>query len=114
PEEQQIFRLGAEAFINKFELLYNKDAKKGFPKEYKHLIDQYFNITPKETSDILELINRNESKIPNNRKELYYIYNFLYISRKHILLGYYTSKKIMEDVFNYQSISDRYKGCIDI
>ncbi|MEN8138180.1 MAG: gluconate 2-dehydrogenase subunit 3 family protein, partial [Bacteroidota bacterium] len=32
PEEQQIFRLGAEAFINKFELLYNKDAKKGFPK----------------------------------------------------------------------------------
>ncbi|CAM4187747.1 gluconate 2-dehydrogenase subunit 3 family protein [Flavobacterium weaverense] len=97
---QKEIRLGIEEFRKKFEKITDKISTEGNREDYSLMIKTYFDISHKEQKIIFEMLgNQNVSE---ELKATYHLYKFLTTIREYTLLGYFTSKAIIDS----QVVSD--------
>lgn len=77
-----------------------------------HLIT-YFNIDKEEQSTIKDAIENPSSGDQTSEKD-YYIYSFLMTFKRLIMLGYFASEEIGENVLSYLPVPGSYQGCIPV
>jgi len=112
-ENEQIeFRKGCKIFISKFEKMFGKGIASGVIKEYELFLEKYMRLSDNEEKEILTLVNKNIKDINEEDKEDFYLYKFILITKKHSLLGYFTSEEIMINKLNYKSVPGQYIGCV--
>ena len=122
--------VGAHLFVDKFlaEVASDVDQKKCreglqiFKSDLKELagtdqiemlLVKYFEIDQDKRTAINELINNEAPDNPSNQKE-YYLYSFLMTYKRLLMLGYYASEQIGENVLSYLPVPGGYKGCIPV
>jgi len=113
-EEQNLFNLGSEKFIEKYESLFQKNILKGEKSEFKTLLKPYFDKSKDEEKAIFKLVELSFIEVDENERENFLMYKFLIAVRYYSLLGYYTSQTIMEEILDYNPIPGFYNGCVDL
>jgi hypothetical protein len=76
-------------------------------------LSTYFNIGKEEQSTIKNIIE-NSSPVDQVREKDYYIYSFLMTFKRLIMLGYFASEEIGENVLSYLPVPGSYQGCIPV
>ncbi|MFC2110643.1 gluconate 2-dehydrogenase subunit 3 family protein [Bacteroidota bacterium] len=102
PTQKQLFRKGAIAFGEKFEDLHGKNIVKGDHQEYDKILALYLKLSKIEEKKVLEQLQISFANVPEEKKTTYLIYKFLINVRKLALIGYFTSKEIIENKLEYQ------------
>jgi len=110
---QEEFVMGASFFESKFKAMYQKDILKGTKQEFDTLLALYFKISTQKQNEIFSYLKK-EERNSGDRKELYFIYQYLLFIRKHTLFGFYTSKKIGTEVLSYVPVPGKFEACISV
>jgi hypothetical protein len=123
--------VGAHLFVDKFlaEVANDLDQKKCreglqiFKSDLKELaagtdqiemlLVKYFDIDNDKRTTINELIENNTADDQSSRKE-YHLYSFLMTYKRLLMLGYYASEQIGENVLSYLPVPGSYQGCIPV
>lgn len=111
---QKMFQQGAAIFAGKFEAMFDKKALKGKRSDFEMLFASYFKLTDEEIQHILAEQRLKQSKVSENKLDIYLMYKFLFSVRYYTLFGYYTSEKIGKEVLNYDPIPGSYQACVPL
>ncbi len=109
-QNQELFKQGANIFIQKF----GSPVLEGKKEDFEKSLASYFNIPEEETKNILRDQRRPVEKINTSEKENYALYKFLISVRSYTLLGYFTSEKVGKEVLIYDPIPGSYQACIPV
>lgn len=112
-EDRELFKKGVGALRSKFEKITKKSVSDGDASDYSKVLDTLYGIPKDKKQAIAQLLNRG---IPEDKeeKETYYTYSFLRMFKKMLMMGYYASEEIGENVLSYLPVPGEYEGCIPV
>ena len=93
-------------------LVKDSGAKVGI-ESVSTLLAKYFEVNEEKQAAIKTVI---EDKVNNNQlsDDEFYLYSFLMTFKRLIMLGYFASEKIGEEVLSYLPVPGSYQGCIPV
>ncbi|WP_298532864.1 gluconate 2-dehydrogenase subunit 3 family protein [uncultured Algibacter sp.] len=109
---QDTFKEGAKQFANNFKKSLGKEASEGTREDYETLVSKYFNLSDKDSEEILK--SQRKNNVTPDELESYNLYKFLLSVRYYTIFGYCTSEKIGEEVLAYDPIPGSYNGCVSL
>lgn len=113
-KSKKMFHNGASEYKSKFELLYGKKALNGRREEFDELFSLYFNLSEDREQQVFEELRIPVNEVPQHKKSNYLIYKFLIQFRYYCLLGYFTSKEVIENNPYHNDNLGYYTGCTDL
>ncbi len=110
-QDQQTCRLGLDHWKSSYQQRHGKPLVEASSNDLQQELEYLLKVEPEQQQKIMGLI---QSDPPTEAKdqEQYYIYAFLMMFKKMLMLGYYASEQIGENVLSYLPIPGRYDGCI--
>lgn len=111
--EQKEFIKGMIAWREAFKDQIGNDPSGASMADYHENLFLYFNID-KEVQKVVRRKLSNRKFFSSPEKEKYLIYSFLIMFKRLIMLGYYASEEIGENVLSYLPIPGRYEECIPV
>jgi hypothetical protein len=88
-----------------------KDLSKATTEELQEELTHLFSLGPDQQQSINSMLSGNAPQDEQSSDE-YYIYSFLMMFKTLIMLGYYASEQIGENVLSYLPVPGRYESCI--
>ncbi|WP_299535520.1 gluconate 2-dehydrogenase subunit 3 family protein [Ulvibacterium sp.] len=112
-EDQELFRKGVKALRSKFEKITQKPIIDGGTMDYSKVLHTLYGVPKDKQPTITQLL---DGGVPEGKeeKENFYTYSFLRIFKKILMMGYYASKEIGENVLSYLPVPGDYEGCIPV
>jgi len=90
------------------------DAKRATRQEVLDVFKSYFDLPEAEKEAILYKQQKGVEDIPDEEKDSFALYKFLFTVREFALLGYFTSERIGKDFLVFDPIPGGYKPCIPL
>ena len=102
---------GLQYFKGDLESLSQKSGTKVSVEGIANLLTQYFEVNEDKQSAINTAV---ENKGPTNQLSNgeFYLYSFLMTFKRLLMLGYFASEQIGEEVLSYLPVPGSYQGCI--
>lgn len=113
PEDRELLKKGVKALRSKFEKITKKSLSDGDSTDYSNVLDTLYGIPKDKMLAIGQLLNEG---VPEGKeeKETFYTYSFLRMFKKLLMMGYYASEEIGENVLSYLPVPGHYEGCIPV
>lgn len=110
-EDQTTCKKGVEILINRFNSDTGISLGDAGTKEFTSILNKYFNIDADEQTTIKEMLETEPLDLVG---EDYYLYSFLFKVKDLIMVGYYASEEIGENVLSYLPVPGKFEGCIPV
>jgi len=109
--DQETFNRGLTLWLEAFEQQIGKSFDKATPEDYRAGLAAYFELTDARQEEIKTLL---DGAVPASTEDAatYHIYDFLFVLKRLIMLGFYASEEIGEQVLSYLPVPGRYEACI--
>ena len=95
-EEQELFNLGSNEFIEIFENKIGKNILEGTNKDFEKVLKAHLDIPENKTNYIFEILKKPYLSVQNQDRRDYLLYTFLTKMRYYCLFGYCTSEYFIE------------------
>jgi hypothetical protein len=109
--DQQTCKLGLDYWKSDYQKRQGKPLVEASDSELQQELADLFDVDHQEQQQLMELM-RSDPPSNSEEKERYYVYSFLMMFKKTLMLGYFASEQIGENVLSYLPIPGRYDGCI--
>lgn len=109
--DREKVKKGVTLWINAFESKIDKAVGDADYDDFKGSMQDYFKIDEMDQNRVRTLM-RNTS--PNDDDEEYWIYHFLFKFKDLLMLGFYASEQIGENVLTYLPVPGKFEGCIPL
>ena len=110
-QDQQKCRLGLDHWKTDYLQRQGKPLVEASANDLQQELAHLLGVDLQKQEQILALIDAEPPEEPEHAKQ-YYSYSFLMTFKKLLMLGYYASEEIGENVLSYLPVPGRYDGCI--
>ena len=107
---QEKFVLGFDVFKGMLEQTFNKNSAEATENEIKTVMKVLCSLSKEK--EIYEHLDLPLSEFSKENKDMYLVYYFVTKLRYYCLLGFYTSKEIVEGIEGVDSYTGYYQGCV--
>lgn len=111
PADRSVFDAGMNHWQSGFEKEIGKSVAQATAEDFTAGLRTYLSVPEQRQAEIRQLINGPKPQEPEKAVE-YLIYKFLFTLKRLIMLGFYASEEIGEDVLSYLPVPGRYEACI--
>ncbi len=111
PADRVIFDAGMMRWQSAFEEHTGKSVTQATAEDFTAGLRTYFSVPEQRQSEIRQLINSPKPQGAEKAVE-YLTYKFLFTLKRLIMLGFYASGEIGENVLSYLPVPGRYEACI--
>jgi len=113
PKDRDLCVKGFEVWKANFKNITGVPLDEADQEAFNKNISSYYHLDQEKKESVQELLGKEEPE--NGRdKETYRVYSFLKLYKRLIMLGYYVSEEIGENVLSYLPVPGDYEGCIPV
>ncbi len=109
--DQEKCRKGLEKWQADYEQRQGKPLFQASADDMQEELNHLFGVDQAQQRRISELI-AGDAPSDSGQASQYFIYSFLMIFKRLLMLGYYASEQVGENVLSYLPVPGRYDGCI--
>lgn len=114
PEEQARWKAGIDRWQGRFTKQLGRPVTEATAADFQTNLQHYLSVNDQRQAEIKALLSRENAPEDPAQAEDYHTYHFLFTLKHLIMLGFYASEPIGEDVLTYLPIPGRYEACVPV
>lgn len=113
PDDREIVKKGFAVWKNAFQKSLGDKPEEALQEDFDKNLNAYYGEDAIQNQNIADLLSK-EPPSSGPKLEKYEIYNFLGRFKALLMLGYFVSEEVGENVLSYLPVPGDYEGCIPV